>query len=182
MLNPESRKYFTRAFCISGVITFWKLRHENHIREIQECLQTNKTGHELVEYLKTVNFTTLAKCHDVLWVPSIESPNAIRPFMTQTPEEIHNAGKTPIMDAMFSIVSQVPIRSGLIPIRNSASIWHYMLSKSFFTGCHTAASRSTKYNGYLAIGKIGARPKKASIQRYQPGLASKGKFQFFYPL
>lgn len=107
MLNPESRKYFTRAFCISGTINFWKIRHENHIRELQECLQINKTDHELVDYLKTASFTTLAKCHDVLWVPSIESPNAIQPFMTQTPEEIHMAGKTPNMDAMFSFTSQV---------------------------------------------------------------------------
>lgn len=107
MLNLESRKYFSRAFCISGSIDFWKTRHENHIREIQECLHTNKTGNELVEYLKTANATELAPCHDVWWVPSIEGPNATRPFMTQTPEEIHKAGKTPPMDAMFSIVSQV---------------------------------------------------------------------------
>lgn len=86
---------------------FWKIRQENHVREMQECLKINKTGNELVEYLKTASSTTLSQCGDVWWVPSIESPNALRPFMTQTPEEIHNAGKTTRMDAMFSIVSQV---------------------------------------------------------------------------
>lgn len=107
MLNEVSRQYFSRAFMISGSIDFWKLRHESHVREIQDCLQINKTGDALVEHLKMANATALAPCHDVWWVPSIESLNATRPFLTQTPEELHKAGKILPMDAMFSIVSQV---------------------------------------------------------------------------
>lgn len=107
MLNPESRKYFTRAFCISGTLSFWKLRRDNYIQQLHECLEIDKTGNELVEYLKAANFSTLAKCHDIEWVPSIESPDAIRPFITQTPDEIHAAGKTPLIDSMFSFTSQV---------------------------------------------------------------------------
>lgn len=37
----------------------------------------------------------------------MESPNAPQPFMSQTSAEIYKSDKAPVMDAMFSITSQV---------------------------------------------------------------------------
>lgn len=107
MLNAESRKYFTRAYMVSGTVSPWKLRSDNHLSKIQECLDFNGTHTELLDYMKSATSTTLAKCNHLLWVLYIESPNATAPFITQTPDEIYNSDSAPVMDAMFTFASQV---------------------------------------------------------------------------
>lgn len=127
MLNAESRKYFKRAFMISGAMSYRARRH-HYETNIQECLQTNKMQHELVEYLKTANVTALAKCNDITWLLSIEKPSAARPFLTETFEEIYRSGKMPVMDAMFSIVSQVIDCFGLRLLDNQIKISLYFFA------------------------------------------------------
>lgn len=107
MLNEKSRKYFTRAYLSSGSASRWKVQDYNHTQNLQKCLKVNETGSALVDYMKTVNFTTLAKCSNLTWIVFYESPNATDAFITKTPKEIYNSNNPPVMDTMFSIASQV---------------------------------------------------------------------------
>lgn len=110
MLNSESRKYFTRAYLNSGSASPWKVQDFNHTQRLQKCLEVNATGSALVEYMKAVNFTTLAKCSNLTWIVFYESPDATDAFITKTPHEIYNSDNPPVMDTMSSITSQVRIR------------------------------------------------------------------------
>lgn len=107
MLNVESRKYFNRAYLSSGCVSGYHLRTDTHLEMLQECLQTNDTGNELVEFLKTASSFQLSSCNFLPWVIYIESLSAPHPFITQTSDEIYKSDNPPIMDAMFSIASQV---------------------------------------------------------------------------
>lgn len=110
MLNEESRKYFTRAYLSSGSASYWKVQHFNHTRQLQQCLEVNATGKELIEFMKTANYTTLFKCNYLTWIVFYERPNATNAFMTKTPDEIYSSDNPPVMDTMFSIASQVCIK------------------------------------------------------------------------
>lgn len=107
MLNFESRKYFRRAFMSSGCVSNFHLRKDNHLPILQECLQMNKTGNELAKFLKTASRLELSGCNYLPWIISMESPNAPQPFISQTPAEIYKSDKAPVMDAIFTISSQV---------------------------------------------------------------------------
>lgn len=109
MLNEESRRYFNRAYLMSGSASRWKVQHFNHTAQLQRCLQINGTASALIDYMKVVDFTTLAKCSNLTWVVFYENPNATNAFITKTPEEIYNSDNPPVMDTMFSITSQVRI-------------------------------------------------------------------------
>ena len=107
MLNEKSRKYFTRAFVSSGSVNAWQFRKNNHVDELQECLQTKKTGNQLSEYLKTAKNSALSNCNYLSYVPVYESSDTKGAFISETPDEIYNSTKAPVMDAMFSYNSQV---------------------------------------------------------------------------
>lgn len=107
MLNAESQKYFTRAYSVSGTMSPWNLRRKSHLPMLYKCLNFNETYVELLNYLKVANSTALAKCNYLKWVPSIENPNATKPFLAKTPNEIYNSDEAPVMDAMFTFASQV---------------------------------------------------------------------------
>lgn len=119
MLNEESRKYFNRAFSISGsAFQGYVLRRCNHIRHIQRCSQVNKTD-EMINYLKTAHTKILANCCAVdkcpeedphpIWVPNIESSTTIGTFLNQNVEDIYNSEKAPVMDFLLGFGSQVII-------------------------------------------------------------------------
>lgn len=107
MLSAESRKYFTRAFMSSGCVSAHHLRRDNHVPVLQECLRTNKTGNELVEFLKKADALDLSTCNYLPWIIVMETPSAPKAFIWQTPDEIYKSDNAPTMDAMFSIASQV---------------------------------------------------------------------------
>ena len=117
MLNEESRKYFNRAFAISGSsLNYYPLYEPNHLERMQN-FSNIQDKQKLVEYLKTADSATLANAHrtndlgqfllETCWVPTIENPEIKGAFMTKTPEEIYKSDKAPVMDVMFSFASQV---------------------------------------------------------------------------
>lgn len=107
MLSQQSRKYFKRAFLSSGSAGERLFREGNNVKEIQECLQINKTGGDLVEYLKTANVSELSNCNYLTWIWTIESSEVPGAFISNNPDEIYKSDKAPIMDTMFSFGSQV---------------------------------------------------------------------------
>ena len=115
MLNEKSRKYFTRAYLISGSgYSSYAVLKTNHVQRIQNCSKLNEIN-ELVDYIKTSDADTLRQCYSYkfpgplhpVWVPTIESSNNAGAFMTKTPDEIYSLGLAPAMDAMFSFATQV---------------------------------------------------------------------------
>lgn len=91
----------------SGCVSAYHLREDTHVPTLLECLQINKTGNELVEHLKAAHSLELSNCNYLPWIIFMESPNAPKPFITQTPDKIYKSDKAPIMDTMFSIANQV---------------------------------------------------------------------------
>lgn len=118
MLNEISRKYFTRAYPISGsAYSSYALLKENHVHKIQNCSQIHDMD-KLIEYIRTTDADVLRHCYSYkfpgelhpVWVPTIESPNTVGAFMTKTPDEMYSLGMAPAMDTMFSFASQVNIK------------------------------------------------------------------------
>lgn len=107
MINEESRKYFQRAFLMSGSglqsYVLWTFDRE---KQIHDCTQLTDTR-KIVEYLKTANSSTVLNCNIPGWFPTIESPDAKDAFLTELPDKIHNSSRAPIMDTMFSFASKV---------------------------------------------------------------------------
>lgn len=82
------------------------------MREFSEMEDMDK----LIEYLKTTSSNVLEKCHTMdnfdmtlipPWVPTIEDPDTIGAFMTETPETIYNSGNAPMIDTLISFTSKV---------------------------------------------------------------------------
>lgn len=116
MYNEQSRKYFKRAYAASGTMfTATVFNKTTHWHRMPECFGVNGNRDQILEFLKTADARILSKCCpfaypgeiQLYWVPTIENPNATGAFLTQTPEEIFNAKKAPIMDTMFSFASKV---------------------------------------------------------------------------
>lgn len=116
MLNEISRKYFKRAFAMSGsIFSYFALTEGNHVNRIKEC--SNINNHDsLMEFLKTSASEILTQCHFTRdwgktlkpeWTPTIEIPSAKNAFLTQSPDEIYNSAKAPVLDTLFSFTSQV---------------------------------------------------------------------------
>lgn len=117
MVNEESRKYFKRAYAASSTsVSFYALSRFNHTKPIRECSQLDKID-EIIEYVKTSSAEELAKCKSdrdlnnilLTWGPSVEPTGTVGAFVTKAtaPEEIYASQSAPIMDAMFSFVSEV---------------------------------------------------------------------------
>lgn len=109
MLNEESRKYFNRAFLISGSAFQYYVWHRgNHIEYIQKCSGSNETD-QMIEYLKTTNSSNLVNCRVVGKSPTIEIAGTKGAFLSQNLEDIYNSDEAPAMDTMFCFSSQVNI-------------------------------------------------------------------------
>lgn len=117
VLNEESRKYFNRAFLSSSsAFNYYTLNETNHLQRMKEFSKIYDERH-LIEYLKTVDSDILSKCHQygipdgrdlsVPWAPTIEDPDTVGAFITQSPQDIYNSEKAPVMDVMFSFNSKV---------------------------------------------------------------------------
>lgn len=108
MINAESRKYFKRAFSMSGsAYQLYVLRRFDRMKQIQNCTQINDTN-EIIAFLKTANNSMLVNCNNNEWIPTIENSNAKAAFLTHTLDSIFNSVElSPKMDAMFSFASQV---------------------------------------------------------------------------
>lgn len=116
MLNEKSRKYFNRAFIMSGTaLTFFALSEINHMDRMHGCAGVQNTE-KLIDYLKTTDAETIAKCHfttgfDNLftspWAPTIENATTNGAFITRMPEEIYSYDRSLAMDTLFSFTSQV---------------------------------------------------------------------------
>lgn len=85
----------------------------NHVRYVQNLLKINEMS-KIIEYLKTEDSRTLIEWPSTqpeseykVWVPTIEKSSTNGAFLTKTPEEIYNSIDAPIMDSMFSFMSQV---------------------------------------------------------------------------
>lgn len=115
MLNEESRKYFNRAFLISGTaLTYFALSEPNHMERMQNYSGI-KDIEKLIEYLKTIDSEMIAKCHETTefkhlfispWVPTIEIMKK-GAFITRRPEEIYSYDTNLVMDTLWSFTSQV---------------------------------------------------------------------------
>lgn len=103
-----------------------------HWQRIPECFGINDDREQIMEFLKEANSRILSACYPFVypgqiqmhWVPTIESQNTTGAFLTQTPEEIFNSKKAPIIDTMFSFTSQVYIRT-MVRLRIVFSIRAY---------------------------------------------------------
>lgn len=116
MLNVESRKYFTRAyFSSSSAFSYIAINTTNHVQRMREFSKVDDMD-KLIEYLKTTKSDVLEKCHTMdnfdmtlisSWVPTIENPDTIGAFMTETPEVTYKSGNVPMIDTMVSFTSKV---------------------------------------------------------------------------
>lgn len=115
LLNKESRGFFKRAFLSSSsAFTHHSLVRANHLQRMKDLTEINDIE-ELIEYLKIADSEFLSTQYafnttETLtypFVPTIESPNTVGAFITETPDEIYNSGETPAMDTMFSFTSKV---------------------------------------------------------------------------
>lgn len=116
MLNEESRKYFNRAAIMAGSpFGYISLTRGNHLKRMQECSNLTDSNN-IVEYLRSTDSAIILKCYlDIgwgktlkpSWIPTIEHPSASEAFITQSPDEIYNSEKAPIIDVLFSFTSQV---------------------------------------------------------------------------
>lgn len=120
MLNAQSRKYFNRAFSISGsAFQDYVFRRQSHVELVQNCSRINGIS-QMIEYLKATNSGILTNfCvrtrgqPSPVWVPNYESPNAKGAFLSQKIENIYNSNNAPVMDAMFAFASQVYFKFNL---------------------------------------------------------------------
>lgn len=140
MLNEESRRYFTRAYLVSGTVSPLKLRTGNHLLDVQKCLDFNGTHTKLLDYMKTASISTLDKCRNLTGTLFIQRPNAPGAFITKTPDEIYNSDSAPVMDAMFTFTSQVKIHS------NYGKVKHIQLTQFwvwffFASGIHKSITK-----------------------------------------
>lgn len=92
---------------VSGTVSPWKLSSGNQLSQVYRCLGFKGTHAELVDYIKTASAATLTRCNWLAWILHIESPNATKPFITQTPDEIYDSNEPPVVDAMFTFASEV---------------------------------------------------------------------------
>lgn len=116
MLNEDSRKYFNRAFLLSGsAFDFFALSESDHFERIQEFAKIFDRE-QLIEFLKIANSTDLANLHTLSsfgktlispWAPTIENPKTVGAFLTKPLKEIYQSNNAPVMDTMFSFTSQV---------------------------------------------------------------------------
>lgn len=116
MLNEESRKYFNRAFLLSGsAFDYFALSELNHFERMQKFSNINDKN-QLLEYLKTADSKMLADIDSISsfgktlippWAPTIESPMTKGAFLTKTLEEIYKSDRAPVLDTWFSFTSQV---------------------------------------------------------------------------
>lgn len=115
LLNEESRRYFNRAYLSSSsAFSHYALREANHLRGMKDFTKIS-ADEELIGYLRTANSDFLSKHYPFTygksltppWVPTIEHTNAVRPFITKTPDEIYGSGEAQAIDIMFSFNSKV---------------------------------------------------------------------------
>lgn len=116
MLNAKSRKYFHRAFVMSGSIySYFALTEGNHLEKIKECASITNTI-QIIEYMKTANSSDILTCYfkddwgktiKPEWVPTIEPKGTTNAFITQSPDIIWNSSKAPVIDTLFSFTSKV---------------------------------------------------------------------------
>lgn len=88
----------------------------NHLDRIEECSMSTNSD-KMMEYLKWMNAEELVKCHfdfekwgktlKPKWTPTLEHPGAKGAFITQTPDDIYNSDKAPVIDTMMSFTSAV---------------------------------------------------------------------------
>lgn len=116
MLNPESGKYFTRVFAISGsALGSYAIYKNSQLEQVRECSNTSRIV-DVINFVKTADSKVLLSCYPVnanrfrtVWLPTIESLLVVDAFMTTTPEEMYRTIQAPAMDSMFSITTQVYI-------------------------------------------------------------------------
>lgn len=116
MLNKISRKYFKRAFAMSGsLFSYFALTEGDHVNRIKECFNINE-HYSLIEFLKTSASEILTQCHFTKdwgktlkpkWTPTIEVSTAENAFLTQSPDEIYDSAEAPVIDSLFSFTTQV---------------------------------------------------------------------------
>lgn len=117
MLNEQSRKYFKRAFFMSGsALNYWALTTENHLDRIEECSRS-KEFNEIIEYIKSTNSDELVRCYyDYVsnkallkpkWTPTIENLDAKDAIITESPYNIYHSENAPVLDTLISFNSQV---------------------------------------------------------------------------
>lgn len=118
LLNQESRKYFSRAFLASSsALSSYALTKANHLQRLKRFSQIDDKD-QLIAYLRTAERVNLSRCAeieslDAPWVPTIEHPNAVNPFITKSPIDIYNSDDAPVMDVMYSFTSKVISRENV---------------------------------------------------------------------
>lgn len=114
MLNKESVKYFTRAYCASGSILNpafdpW-LKRPDQLQQMKDCFKINDTD-TLINYLKTANSSSFNSCRKPVWIPVKEIQTAYKPFFTDVPRNILETIGAYVMDVLFSFTSTVSIEN-----------------------------------------------------------------------
>lgn len=98
-----------------SAFTYFALTEGDHMKRMQNCSKTNDMK-MVVKYLKTTETDVIAQCGFETvwgktlkpnWTPTIEKPNTVGAFITQSPDDIYNSDSAPVMDTMFSITNQV---------------------------------------------------------------------------
>ena len=114
MLNQESRKYFNRAFVMSGsAFVKYILRKNNHVNYLREYLKITDMN-EMIEFLKNANAFLIKRYpYDIFsefnprYVATIENAKTSGAFMSKMPDELYRSDDAPKMDTMFSFTEQV---------------------------------------------------------------------------
>lgn len=96
-----------------SVYSYFALSTGDHVQKMEECAHTRDVQ-QIIEYIKQADVRDIIQCHfkndwgktlKPEWIPTIEGPG---PFDgIQYIDTAWKSGAAPVMDTLFSIVSQV---------------------------------------------------------------------------
>lgn len=82
---------------------------------MEECAHT-KENHPIIEYMRNADARDIVQCYfrddwgktlKPEWVPTVEPKDAHDGFLTECPTDIWKSANAPVVDTLFTIVSQV---------------------------------------------------------------------------
>lgn len=98
-----------------SLYSYFALTTGNHLKKVQECANT-RDPNQIVKYLQEADVGDITKCYfaDDMgktlkpeWVPTIEAPGTMNGLITESPDVIWKSLKAPVIDTLFSFVTQV---------------------------------------------------------------------------
>lgn len=98
-----------------SVYSYFAMTEGNHLHKMQECAGTRDIK-QIIRYMRTSDSKDINQCYfkddwgktlKPEWVPTIEPKGTKNGFLTESPDKIWASNEAPVLDSLFSFVSQV---------------------------------------------------------------------------